>query len=143
MKFSARLTCPLGDPVRNRETRLGVALAPAGVTLSLAQNICTWEGFQINGQDVTESLMTGVGPFFTDGTWSAQGYDFGVLANGDHYVAQWNEQGDPKVVRGTWKLIRGTGSLQGITGEGTFEEPAPKPGDTSVVATLTGWYLLP
>jgi len=145
MNFSARLTCLLVDP-RNKGMRLGVdngSLGPSSVTLALAQNVCTWEGFQIDGQDVTESLMTGVGPFFSDGTWSAEGYDFGVLASGDHYLAKWSEKGDPIRIRGTWKLLMGTGSLDGITGEASFEEPAPKAGDTSVVATVTGWYRLP
>jgi hypothetical protein len=126
--------------------KLGVddgTLGAAGVTLAMAQNICTWEGFQINGLNVTESLMTGVGPSFPDGTWTAQGYDFGFLVNGDHYLAQWTEKGDDRIIRGTWKLIRGTGSITGITGEATFEEPAPQPGDRRVVARVTGWYLLP
>jgi hypothetical protein len=146
MNFSARLTCPLGDPEKNKGMRFGVddgSLGARSVALSLAQNLCTWEGFQINGVDVTESLMTGMGPFFADGTWSAEGYDFGRLSNGDTYLAQWSERGDSKIIRGRWKLLLGTGTLQGIKGEGTFEELAPKPGDKSVVAILTGWYILP
>lgn len=146
MQFTARLICPLGDPTRNKATTVDVgdeSLGSAGVRLSLAQNLCSWEGFQIGGQVVYESLMSGIGPSFSDGTWSAEGYDFGSVANGDHYLARWTEKGDAKVVRGTWKLVMGTGSLEGITGEATFEEPAPKPGDTSLIATVTGWYVLP
>jgi hypothetical protein len=41
-------------------------------------------------------------------------------------------------VRGKWKLLMGTGTLQGIKGEATFEELAPKMGDPSVVAIMTG-----
>ena len=95
MNFSARLTCPLGDPEKNKKANFRVdngALGATGLTLSLAQNVCTWEGFQINGVDVTESLMTGSGPFYPDGTWSAEGYDFGRLSNGDNYLAQWSEK---------------------------------------------------
>ena len=145
MNFSARLTCPLGDPEKNKKTDFKVdngTLGARGLTLSLAQNVCTWEGFQINGVDVTESLMTGSGPFYPDGTWSAEGYDFGRLSNGDNYLAQWSEKGDSKTVKGKWKLLMGTGTLRGIKGEATFEELAPKLGDKSVVAIVTGWYLL-
>jgi hypothetical protein len=87
--------------------------------------------------------MTGSGPSYADGTWSADGYDFGRLSNGDNYLAQWSEKGDSKAVRGKWKLLMGTGTLQGIQGEATFEELAPGPGDTSIVSIVTGWYVLP
>jgi|SRR5215470_9359174 len=143
MQFSAKLTCPLGDPTKTRETRFRVddgSLASSSITLVVMQNLCSWKGFQIGGQEVRQSVMTGAGPFYSDGTWSAEGYDFGTLANGDHYLAQWKEKGDSKAIKGTWKLLMGTGSLEGITGEATFEEPAPKQGDTSVTADVTGWY---
>lgn len=146
MQFSARLICPLGDPLKNRSMQLKVddgSMGKESITLTIAQNVCTWEGFRINGQDVIHSVMTGVGPASPDGTWSAEGYDFGTIANGDHYLARWQEQGDPKIIKGTWKLLSGTGSLKGITGEATFEEPAPKAGDTEVISTVRGWYQLP
>src|SRR6478672_6304572 len=144
MNFSAKLTCPIGDPQKNKSTSFQVdngTLGARGFKILLAQNICTWEGFQINGVDVTESVMTGSGPSYPDGTWSAEGYDLGHLANGDNYLAEWSEKGDSKVVRGQWKLLMGTGTLQGIKGEATFEELATKPGDKSAVSIVTGWYV--
>jgi hypothetical protein len=145
VNFSATLICPIGDPERNRISKFQVdngELGSDGVSLVLAQNVCTWEGFQINGVDVTGSVMTGFGPSYQNGLWSAEGYDFGLLANGDRYLAKWSEKGDRTGVRGSWKLLMGTGSIAGITGEATFEERAPQPGDTSVRATVTGWYIL-
>ena len=137
--FSAKLTCPLGDPTKNYVTSFKVE---EGI-LKVSQNFCTWEDFQIGRHAVVGSVMTGVGTFRPDGTWSAEGHDHGTLLNGDRYLGHWKEKGDPNGIRGTWKLLAGSGALEGITGEATFEEPAPKPGDTSVTAAVTGWYRLP
>ena len=146
VQFSGKLICPIGHPVKNRIVQVKVddgSLGDAGLSLTLAQNFCTWEGLQLGGQKVTQSVITGIGPSFSDKTWSAEGYDFGTLANGDHYLAQWKEKGDSRTTKGTWKLLIGTGTLEGIIGEATFEEPAVQPGDTQAVGKVTGWYQLP
>ena len=146
VQFSGRLICPIGDPVKNRIVHVKVddgSLGSAGVTLTLAQNFCVWEGLKLGGHNVVQSVITGIGPSFSDKTWSAEGYDFGTLANGDHYLAQWKEKGDSTTTKGTWRLLMGTGTLEGIVGEATFEEPPVNPGATQAVGTVTGWYQLP
>lgn len=146
VEFTARMICPLGDPVKNKTDTFDAgdaSIGSAAVTLMLAQNQITWEDLEFCGQIVAGSVMSGIGSFHQNGDWSATGYDFGELANGDHYLSRWEESGDSSGVSGSWELIVGTGVIQGIKGKATFKEPASKQGDTSVTAVLTGWYTLP
>jgi len=137
--FSAKLTTPLGDPTKQQVTSFKVE---DGI-FQIVQVLCTWEDFRIGQHAVVGSLMTGTATFRPDGSWSGEGHDHGTLSNGDRYVGQWKEKADRNGIRGTWKLLAGSGTLEGITGEATFEEPLPKPGDKSVTAIVTGWYRLP
>ncbi len=114
---------------------------PAGIVLTLVQNVCGYEDFSINGVAVAGSVVTGLKTSFPDGTWTADGYEWGCLTNGERFLSKIFERGDAKGTHGTWKLLEGTGSLAGIAGEAAYTN-APKAGDRIVVSTLTGWYSL-
>jgi hypothetical protein len=114
----------------------------AGILLSLVQHTCVYEDFSIDGVRVTGSVVTGLRTSFPDGGWTGEGYEWGCLVNGDRYLAEIFEKGDAKSTEGKLKMIQGTGSLVGITGEGTYSN-SPKPGDKTIVSVLTGWYRLP
>jgi hypothetical protein len=138
-----------GDQNANKSVSFGVApdadaatkKGPAGVQFALLQNVCTYEDFQIGGVVVQGSLVTGLRTSFPDGTWTAEGYEWGYLANGDRFLSRVAEKGDAKSTEGTWTLVQGTGKLAGITGEAKYHN-APKPGDKIVLSTLSGWYQL-
>lgn len=115
---------------------------PAGILLSLVQHTCVYEDFSIDGVQVTGSVVTGLRTSYPDGGWTGEGYEWGCLVNGDRYLAEISEKGDATTTEGKLKMIQGTGSLEGITGEGTYSN-SPKPGEKTIVSVLTGWYCLP
>ena len=115
---------------------------PAGIVYSLLQLFCTYDGFKIAGHVVVGSVATGFQTTYRDGKHTAMGYEWGTLANGDHYLSRVEEEGGLKGTQGSWKLVQGTGTLVGITGEATYSIN-PLPGATSVISALTGWYSLP
>jgi hypothetical protein len=149
VKFAAK-NIFAGDQNANRSVSCVVApdadeqarKGPAGTQFSLLQNICSYEGFRLGGHVVVSSIVTGLRTQFSDGTWTAEGYEWGTCANGDHYLSRVKEKGDAKGTQGEWRLVQGTGSLTGITGEATYKN-SPVPGAVRVVSTLNGWYSLP
>jgi hypothetical protein len=114
----------------------------AGILLSLLQHTCVYEDFSIDGIQVTGSVVTGLRSSFPDGGWTGEGYEWGCLVNGDRYLAEISEKGDTQSTEGKLKMIQGTGSLEGITGEGTYSN-FPKPGEKTIVSVVHGWYRLP
>lgn len=69
---------------------------------------------------------------------SPRGYLIARLPNGDQAVIQWEvwaifvpgPDGKPKLLdNGIWRLIGGTGSLEGVTGAGTLHIKAVSPAD--------------
>ncbi len=135
---STRVVSTSVAPDANAQARQG----PAGTVFSLLQNFCAYDGFHIAGHVVTGSVVTGLMTRYSDGKWTAMGYEWGTLANGDHYLSRVEEEGGLKGTKGSWKLVQGTGTLVGITGEATYSNN-PLPGATRVISVLTGWYSLP
>lgn len=89
----------------------------------------------LNGAEFTEYGMHDIRPG-VDG--SPRGYLVARLPNGDQAVIQWEVQatfvpgpdGKPKLLdNGVWRLIGGTGSLDGIKGAGIMHIKAVSPKD--------------
>ncbi len=89
----------------------------------------------LNGAALTEYGMHDIRPG-VDG--SPRGYLIARLPNGDQAVIQWEVQatfvpgpdGKPKLLdNGVWRLIGGTGALDGIKGAGTMHIKAVSPTD--------------
>lgn len=125
-------------PDANAEAKSG----PAGRVLRLLQHVCGYEELSFNGIQVTGSVVTGTQTTMSDGSWTAAGYEWFCLINGDRVLAEISETGNEKGSEGKVKIVQGTGSLAGITGEGTYSNTT-KPGQTIIVSLLTGWYSLP
>ena len=150
--FSAKLNCPIpGKSSQTQATAVAWRVGPpppapcvgeACRTLIMTQENCTWDGFAINGQPVTTSLMHGQG--YLDATGgSATGYDWGTLANGDSYLSRWTETLAPTGITGTWTILLGTGTLQGLIGKATITCTPPGQTDTIEVCTVAGTYTFP
>jgi hypothetical protein len=137
-----------GDNKSNLSVTLPIApdaqgsQALPGTTITLLQNVCQYQGFQIDGAWVIGSIVTGTLTRYPDGKRLAVGYEWGALDSGDHWLAEVSERGDAKGTVGTWKLLYGTGRLAGIEGEAAYENH-PKAGATVVRSKLTGWYSIP
>jgi len=145
--FTATLICPIGSNPDSTSISFSVdggevQTPPSVPVLIIKQNFCQWEGFQIGGIEVGKSVMTGIGKN-DKGIITATGYDWSELANGDHYLAQWQESANAVGWAGYWQIITGTGSLQGLTGIATFKELPAEPGASVIRATVEGWYSLP
>ncbi len=57
----------------------------------------------------------------TKGTGPLQGYAEAHFQNGSVYSAfEGHRDGSTNISKGTWKVYKGTGKLEGIQGEGTF-----------------------
>jgi hypothetical protein len=149
--FSATLSCPIpGKGSQTQATAVAWRVGPpppapcvgeACRTLIMTQEQCTWDGFSINGQAVTMSLMHGQG--YVDGAGgSATGYDWGTLANGDAYLSRWTETLAPTGITGTWTIVLGTGTLQGLSGKATITCTPPGQTDTIEVCRVAGTYTL-
>jgi hypothetical protein len=149
--FTAKLSCPI--PGRNSETVAAAIAYRAGPrppapcvgeacrTLIMTELHCTWDGFALGGQALTTSLMHGQG-YMQGDAGSATGYDWGTLANGDSYLSRWTETLSATAITGTWTVVLGTGSLQGLTGHATIQCVPPGPTDTNESCTVTGTYSL-
>ena len=127
-QFSAILVC--GGPKGGPATKKSLDLGPAGQSLLINQQVCTWENFKIGGVEVKESLMTGVGVIAENKKVSgAAGHDWGTLANGDHYYAEWQEtalnSGNGISDYGTWRIVLGTGTLKNLNGTAVYICPVP------------------
>ena len=150
--FRAKLSCPIpgrGAPTEATAVAWRVGPPPpapcageACRTLIMTQEHCTWDGFAIGGQAVVTSLMHGQG--YMEGTGgNASGYDWGTVANGDSYLSRWTEALSPGGISGTWTVVFGTGSLQGLTGNATIDCTPPGQSDTVEVCNVAGAYTLP
>ncbi len=127
--FSATLTC--GGSKAGPITKKSVDLGPDGQSLLINQQTCTWTGFKIGGVDVKKSLMTAVATIdATKKVSGAKGYDWGTLANGDHFYAEWEEtalhSGNGISDYGIWRIVSGTGTLKGLSGTAVYICPIPK-----------------
>ncbi len=89
----------------------------------------------LNGAELTEYGMHDIRPGI-DG--APRGYLVAKLPNGDRAVIQWEVQatfipgpdGKPKLLdNGVWRVIGGTGSLEGIKGAGILHIRAVSPND--------------
>lgn len=112
---------------------------------TISQGKCTWtKPWEIAGIQSKE----GVGTSFAEisGTTArTRGYFVDTMANGDkaHYrteSADTLKDGVPQSVDGKWTLIRGTGKLKGIKGQGTYKCQAAGEGST---CDVEGEYTLP
>jgi hypothetical protein len=150
--FRATLSCPIpGKGNQSQATAVAWRVGPAPPapcvgeacrTLIMTQEQCTWDGFAINGQPVKTSVMHGQG--YMEGTsGNATGYDWGTLANGDSYLSRWTEALGPAGITGTWTVVLGTGSLQGLAGTATITCTPPGQTDTVEACTVAGTYTLP
>src|SRR5581483_10103175 len=83
-------------------------------TVSLLQNFCQYQNFEIDGIRVIGSIVTGMLVNFRDGHRESTGYEWGLLESGDHYLSQVSEKMDEQGTTGKWKLLYGSGSLTGI-----------------------------
>jgi hypothetical protein len=112
------------------------------IAVTLLQNLCGYENFEIAGMRVIGSIVTGMLVAFADGHREANGYEWGLLEGGDHYLSQVSERLDADGTTGTWKLLYGSGNLAGIQGEASYTNH-PQPGEKVVRSNLDGYYVLP
>lgn len=154
-KITARLNCPIpGKVPENVSKAVAFKVGPTPCdyaelgdicrTLIMTEITCTWDGLELGGQTISKSLWHGQGYTEGDGSKSVvtSGYDWGVAANGDNYLSRWTETMAPELIKATWTLVSGTGSLQGITGVATIECEPPKPTDSVEECVVTGSYTL-
>jgi hypothetical protein len=155
-RISATLKCPI--PGRNPESvskavAYHVGPAPCDYatmgdicrTVIMTEMTCNWEGLELGGEPVTDSLWHGQGYTEGDGVNSivTSGYDWGVTASGDNYLSRWTEIIAPDLITAEWTIVFGTGSLQGIVGEAAIVcDPPPGPTDKIEVCSVTGSYSL-
>jgi hypothetical protein len=134
-QFSAILVC--GGTEGGPATKKTLDLGPDGQLLLINQQICTWENFTIGGVEVKESRMTGIGIIGENKKVSgAAGHDWGTLANGDHYYAEWQEtalnSGNGISDYGTWRIVSGTGTLRHLNGTAVYICPVPSPANVAM-----------
>ena len=117
-------------------------LGPLCTTLIMTRITCTWEGMELGGQTLKDSLWHGQGYREGDIAVAEEGYDAGLLASGDRYLSRWSEFQLPDKTIAIWILTFGTGGLTGITGQAVIE--CPPAVDTSIeTCQVKGWYSLP
>ena len=90
----------------------------------------------MNRREFTTSLLTGVGVIAQNKEVSgAAGHDWGTLANGDHYYAEWQEtalnSGNGISDYGTWRIVSGTGTLKYLNGTAVYICPVPSPSNVA------------
>jgi hypothetical protein len=147
VSFKATLTCPIVGPGSQGNSFAiagGACATLAPNSLTILQHQCTWKGLEFNGVPVVNSVFTGIGDFI-NGVINANGYDCGKLSDGSGaYTARWEETASAAAGWvGFWRIISGSGSLEGLSGLAAFTEEMPKPGAKVAVAILRGWYVLP
>lgn len=117
-------------------------LGPLCTTLIMTRITCTWEGMQLGGQTLKQSLWHGQGFREGDIAVAEEGYDAGLLVSGDRYLSRWSEFQLPDKTIAIWNLVFGTGGLAGITGQAVIECP-PAEGSSIETCNVKGWYSLP
>ena len=111
--------------------------------MTLMQHFCRYEDFEIGGVRVIGSVATGTMVAFADGHKESNGYEWGVLESGDHFLSELHERVEADfTTNGKWKLIYGSGELAGIQGEATYSS-RPQPGVKEGRSNLEGYYILP
>lgn len=73
--------------------------------------------------EITPQITVGLMDFnLNSGMGSGHGYGISNLKNGDKRITRWESKSVEKGhMKGTFTIIRGTGKLEGIKGDGTFE----------------------
>jgi hypothetical protein len=117
-------------------------LGPICTTLIMTRITCTWEDMKFGEQELSESLWHGQGYREGDIAVAEEGYDSGLLASGDRYLARWSEFQLPGKTIAIWNPIFGTGKLAGINGQAVIECP-PAEGSSIETCTVRGCYSLP
>ena len=63
------------------------------------------------------------------GKGTMKGYTVRTFQNGDTYVSEWEGKPVGKgTTQGTYKIVKGTGTLEGLTGEGNWKTKSLAPG---------------
>ena len=95
-------------------------------SISLDKRPCTWEkSIEIAGTLGNTYMSYGVDDVQNNASHD-QGYAVGALSNGDKYFLRYDgtsrmSEGVPVYLKGTWEFTGGTGSLQRLTGNGTYQ----------------------
>ena len=95
-------------------------------SISLDKRPCTWEKpIEVASTPGNTYMSYGVDDVQNNASHD-QGYAVGALNNGDKYFLRYDgtsrmSGGVPVHLEGTWEFTGGTGSLQRLTGSGTFQ----------------------
>ena len=73
--------------------------------------------------EITPQISVGLMDFnLNSGMGSGHGYGISILKDGDKRISRWESKSVEKGhMKGTFTIIKGTGKLEGIKGDGTFE----------------------
>ena len=108
----------------------------------LGQSRCVWiTPITITHSNATEYVVTGFSEISGNSARS-QSFAVGSLENGDHFHVHCRghdvfQGGAFQGASGRWRLVGGTGSLRGISGQGTYTVTP------DAVLKMTGKYYLP
>jgi hypothetical protein len=140
-KTSGTIQCKPGTP-----QTIEVGDQP-GHMFSLSKSMCTWttpmkiDGTETkSGEDVDSEEIWGMKSTGGGAHWS-------TMANGDkifvqfHGVTMLDKDGKPKTSEGHWHYTGGTGTMKGITGQGTYK--GTPNADGSMTFAVEGDYKLP
>ena len=106
---------------------------------------CTWtRPFTIDGSKPGRTVNASVGDM-TGSIGKAHGYSASVMDNGDSTIVRYEGTSQMKkdgsgTIKGTWRYVRGTGKLRGISGSGTYKGEAAADGTSW--ADVSGHYSL-
>ena len=96
--------------------------------------IAVFENTQVYTDSDTGENSVGTGKGLLDmnvktGKGTMTGYTVRTFKNGDTYVSEWEGKPVGKgTSQGTYKIVKGTGTLEGLTGEGTWKTTSLAPG---------------
>ena len=96
--------------------------------------IAVFENTQVYTDSDTGENSVGKGKGLLDmnvktGKGTLKGYSIRTFSNGDTYVSEWEGKPVEKgIAQGTYKILKGTGTLEGLTGEGTWRTTSLAPG---------------
>ena len=96
--------------------------------------IAVFENTQVYTDSDTGEKSVGTGKGLLDmnvktGKGTLKGYTVRTFTNGDTYVSEWEGKPVEKgISQGTYKIVKGTGTLEGLTGEGTWKTKSLAPG---------------
>ena len=119
-KFSGSQTCAKPDPSYT------VAVGDrSDHVISLSKDKCTWTRGEIAGIKLKTDVDTIISEDISATTSRDRGYAVTLMANGDTIFVELEGTTTIREVpisgRGTWTFTGGTGKLQGIKGQGTYD----------------------